>query len=375
MRLNYKLFFSYLLVVAISLLTVALGASLVAPRNFTDVMEHNMPGGSRGNQFGMHSMMAEVWQTFDEEIGANFRQAVNDALMLAVVVAILMAGVMSWFVSWYIVRPIRDMVEVSQHIAEGNYNERLDVRSSDELGEMAQHFNQMADALATTEEIRRQLLADVSHELKTPLASIKGYMEGLQDGVVPATPDVFQLVHEEADRLQKLVQDLQELSRTEAAAIAIQVADCELGQLVETVITRFRPQFLDSNIQLETAIPDHLPKVLVDRDRTSQVLTNILGNALHYTPAGGRVMLSAKRVNASVQVSIQDTGIGLKADELKQVFQRFYRVDKSRARSSGGSGIGLTIARHLVEAQGGHLWAESPGLNQGSTFHFTLPLA
>jgi signal transduction histidine kinase len=233
----------------------------------------------------------------------------------------------------------------------------------------------MAAALAATETLRQQLMADVSHELKTPLASIKGYMEGLQDGVIPPTPETFQLVHREADRLQRLVSDLQELSRAEAAQLHMALQPCNPADLVNLAVATLRPQFEDKGIALEIEMPSQTPPVRADLDRIRQVLINLLGNALQYTLPGGRVIVRATQVGSAIRFSVEDTGIGLDAADLERIFQRFYRVDKSRSRVSGGSGIGLTIARYIVETHGEHIWAESAGPGQGSTFHFTLPLA
>jgi histidine kinase len=193
--------------------------------------------------------------------------------------------------------------------------------------------------------------------------------------VIAPTPETFQLVHREADRMQRLVYDLQELSRAEAVSSQLERRPCEPRDLVQAVTARLLPQFADKGINLECDIPERLPQVRADADRVEQVLTNLVGNALQYTASGGRVKILAVRFDSFIQFSVRDTGLGLTPDDLTKVFQRFYRVDKSRARASGGSGIGLTIAQHLVEAHGGQIWAESPGPNQGSTFSFTLPLA
>jgi histidine kinase len=223
--------------------------------------------------------------------------------------------------------------------------------------------------------MRQQLIGDVAHELKTPLASIKGYMEGLEDGVISATPETFQLVHREASRLQRLVQDLQELSRTEAGQVNLSLQPADPYPLIETTVNRIRPQFAEKRLELCIDLPETLPHVFADPDRTGQILMNLLGNALQYTPADGSVTISALNDGKFVRFSLSDTGIGLGKEDKERIFQRFFRVDKSRSRSSGGSGVGLTIARYLVEAQGGDIWVESEGVGRGSTFHFTLPIA
>lgn len=366
--IRHKLFISYLFVVFVGLMVLTVSTAFVAPANFS----HQMQGMGMGR--GAGGMMGQRMQLLDVELAASFRQAVNTALLWAGIGATVTAVVASWFVSQQIVNPIRVLVTLSQRIAGGHYEERLMIASQDELGELIHSFNQMADALAETETQRRQLLADVTHELKTPLASIKGYMEGLQDGVILPTPETFQQVHREADRLQRLVQDLQALSRFEAGQMTIHPQRVNVRQMVETLLNRMQPQFDEKHITLSAEIPDALPTVYADPDRAEQVLTNLLGNALQYTPEGGYVTVMVTPHDHHLQIAVHDTGIGLNPNDLERIFTRFYRVDKSRSRASGGSGIGLTIARYLVEAQGGTIWAESSGLGQGSTFYFTLPV-
>jgi signal transduction histidine kinase len=372
MKLTGKLFLSYLLIAAVSIVVLAVSTAYVAPADFSRrMMSHdNSLLEHAGDEGGM---MWGRMQAIDGEIHDDVQSSVNKALWQAGIAATLTAMVMGLFMSRRIVNPIRALAWASQRIADGRYDERLDVSSDDELGDLTRHFNLMAEELAETEVMRRQLLGDVTHELKTPLASIKGYMEGLQDGVLPASLETFQLVHREADRLQRLVQSLQELSRTEAGQVELNLQTCDVAELLRTAVERLRPQFLDKEIDLRLETPDLLPSVRGDVDRTSQVLTNLLGNALQYTASGGAVVVRAAEAGDFVQISVEDNGAGLAEDDLKRVFQRFYRVDKSRSRRSGGSGIGLTIARHLVDAQGGKIWAESAGLGQGSTLYFTLP--
>lgn len=369
MKLSHKLFLSYIVVVVIGMAVLALSTAFVAPASFSQRMAH-----MRGNPNGMMHRQQQM-TAVDAEIDTTFREAVDTALILAGVAGILAAGAVSWYVSQRIVQPVRALATVSQRIAGGHYEQRLKVESKDELAELVESFNRMAASLAETEAMRQRLLGDVAHELKTPLASIKGYMEGLQDGVVPATPETFQLIHREAGRLQRLVQDLQELSRAEAGQIALEIAPCDPRDIVLPVVERMLPQFREKAIRLEADLPPHLPLVRADHDRASQVLTNLLGNALQYTPPGGEVRVSVETEGGLLRVSVRDTGIGLAPEEQERIFQRFYRVDKSRARASGGSGIGLTVARHLAQAQGGHIAVESAGPGKGSRFMFTLPLA
>jgi len=223
--------------------------------------------------------------------------------------------------------------------------------------------------------MRRELIGDVAHELRTPLTAIKGSMEGLIDGVLPSEVETYQLIYAEADRLERLVNDLQELSRVEAGAYELIRKPISVSSLVESAAARLSRQFEDKGVTLESKVPANLPPALADEDRIGQVLLNLVGNALQYTPPGGHVRIAASRRGHEVHVSITDTGIGISPEHLPHLFTRFYRVDKSRSRAGGGSGIGLTIARHLVEAHGGRIWVESPGAGRGSSFTFTLPLA
>lgn len=366
MKLSYKLFISYVIVVLVGLIVLSIATAFVAPANFSEQMTH-MRGGS--------GMMGQRMAELDAEFETSFREAVNHALMIAGIAAVLAALVVSWFVSQQIIRPIRSLVTLSQRIAGGSYTQRLKLDTHDELAELVESFNRMAEALSTTEAMRVQLLGDVTHELKTPLAGIKGYMEGLQDGVLSPTPETFQLIHREADRLQRLVQDLQELSRTEAGQILMDIQSHLPDDLIRPVTERMRPQFGAKGLTLTVNVPQGLPAVRADIDRAAQVLTNLLSNALQYTPPGGEVMITAVHNRSFICFSVIDNGIGLSRDSLSHVFQRFYRVDKSRSRGSGGSGIGLTLAKHLVEAQEGEIYAESEGIGRGSRFSFTLPLA
>ncbi len=365
MKLSYKLFLSYVFVVLVALLVLATATAFVAPANFSQQITHMQGNGS--------GMMGQRMVELDTELKAGFQDAVNNALILAGIVAILTAMGVSWFVSQRIINPIRSLVALSQRIASGHYEQRLHLNTRDELGELVDSFNRMTQALANTEAMRVQLLGDVSHELKTPLASIKGYMEALQDGVLLATPDMFELIHREADRLQRLVDDLQQLSRTEAGQVSMDIQAHKSDEIVQPVIDRMRPQFNEKGVMLYVDVPQTLPEVRADSDRISQVLTNLVGNALQYTDSGGEVRITAIYDKGFVRFSVTDTGCGLAVTNLDMVFQRFYRVDKSRSRASGGSGIGLTLAKHLVEAQGGDISATSAGIGKGSQFIFTLP--
>jgi histidine kinase len=297
-----------------------------------------------------------------------------EVVAFAAAAAILAALFVSVFTASRIVTPIRAMTNASQRIADGDYGQRVPVPGEDELGALAQSFNRMAETLDQTERRRLELIGDVAHELRTPLAAIRSSMEGLIDGVLPADPATYAGIEREAARLQRLVWDLEELSRAEAGQIPLERQTIALQEPLLAAVQRLQSQFEDKQVDLELMPADPDLFVKVDFNRILQVLTNLLGNALQHTPPGGRVTLSAARDGNSALVSVVDTGAGIGPEHLPHVFERFYRVDKSRSRAGGGSGIGLTISKHLVEAHGGRIWAASDGLGRGSAFTFTLPL-
>jgi histidine kinase len=367
-RLGAKLFLANLLVILIGVLILAITIQLTIPAAFNrhiGMMTNDGMGMGQGQGQGYGRTLFE-----------NFRASMFESLGYAVTASVLAALLVSWFSSRRIVAPVRTLSAASQSIAEGRYDERVHVNGADEIAQLAMSFNQMAGQLEQVESMRRQLIGDVTHELRTPLTSIKGYMEGLVDGVLPATPETFDQIHREADRLSRLVDDLQELSRVEAKAYSLDLRSVTVSDLVQTTVKRLSPQAMSKRITLRPDLPADLPPLHADEDRITQVLVNLVANAIQYTPEGGDVTISAARYDDEIRISVKDTGIGIPAEHIANLFTRFFRVDKSRSRNAGGgSGIGLTIARHLVEAHGGRIWAESQGEGQGSTFTFSLKIA
>lgn len=372
-RLGIRLFLSFLAVILIGMAVIFVATRFTTPRAFQNhllFMEEQIgvgmgQGMGRGN--GQGGMMGDFYR--------NFQASFNESLLGAVLAASLAAMVVSALLSRSIVAPLRAMMSASQRIAEGHYDERVRATGQDELGQLAQRFNQMAEQLEQVESMRRQLIGDVTHELRTPLTAIKGSMEGLIDGVLPAVPETFEQIRQEADRLSRLVDDLQELSRVEARAYPLDLKPVDVSALLGTLNKRLGFQFDEQGVALTLSLPPFPVRVHADEDRILQVLTNLAGNALQYTPSGGSVTLDVEVIGSTAQFSVKDTGLGIPAEHLAHIFDRFYRVDKSRSRARGGSGIGLTIARHLVEAHGGQIWAQSDGAGRGSVFFFTLPLA
>lgn len=373
-RLSWKIFISYLFIILVGILVLAASAEFSIPSAFDNHMASMMTAMRQG---GMGMMGAD--EDLNADLFSNFRNAVNEALSRAALAAVLAALVVSLFISRQIVTPIREMMTASQHIAAGYYDERVqiagDPSEADELAQLAISFNRMAERLAQTENMRRQLIGDISHELRTPLTTIKGSMEGLLDGVLEPTPETFGNIHREAKRLQRLVTDLEELSRVEAGTVPLQKKPTDITKLARSVCQHMQTQFDEKGVELHVETMPDPPIILADGDRISQILINLVGNALQYTPEDGCVSVEVSQVENEVQTSVIDSGIGIAVEHLEHIFTRFYRVDKSRSRTGGGSGIGLTIAKHLVEAHGGEIWVESEGAGKGSVFRFTLPVA
>jgi histidine kinase len=373
-RLRWKLFLSYLAVVLVGAVVLIAAMGFAVPSAYTRHLATMETFGEAD-----HMMMDGSGQ-FMDDLFDHFKTAVTEATLIALTAATMIAIAISALISQRVIAPVRDMMHASRQIAQGNYARRVALPTNrpitdlDEMGQLAHSFNQMAAQLEESDTLRRQLIGDVSHELTTPLTVIKGSMEGLIDGVLAPEPETFQQVYHEAARLQRIVTDLQELSRVEAGAYELHIQPVDLGALTNKITSQLRHQYEDKGVQLHVHLPPGLIMAEIDPDRISQMLINLIGNALQYTPSGGQVDVTVQRKNNGALFTISDTGAGIAAEHLPHLFTRFYRVDKSRARVSGGSGIGLTIARHLVEAHGGQIWAESDGPGRGSQFIFSLPL-
>lgn len=367
-HLGAKLFLANLAVILIGIAVLAITIQIAIPAAFNRHMgEMSMMNGMMGQGQG---------QGYGRTLFENFQASMFESLAYAVSASVVAALLVSGFLSRRIVAPVRNLTDASLNIANGNYSERVQVTGSDEIAKLATRFNHMASQFEQVESMRRQLIGDVTHELRTPLTSIKGYMEGLVDGLLPANTETFNQIHREADRLSRLVDDLQELSRVEAKAYSLDIRSVSVSSLVQTTLKRLSPQATAKRITLRPNLPADLEPVLADEDRITQVLVNLAANAIQYTPENGEVTLSAAKHGNEIHISVKDTGIGIPQEHLANIFTRFYRVDKSRSRNAGGgSGIGLTIARHIVEAHGGKIWASSNGEGQGSTFTFRLKIA
>ncbi len=327
-----------------------------------------MDGTFASEAFASYLVAAEVVP--DTEVNDAFLSAIDSALLVSLLVSLVVAGGFAAFVSRRIMRPIARVRATTVRLAEGHYAERVTVPDVEELAELARDVNGLAATLEATEQRRNRLIADVAHELRTPLTTIKGYMEGFIDGVIEPSDELFASMAEEATRLQRVVSDLGLLSRLDEAVLEMQSEPVDVGELAAAVAERLLPQFLDKGVRLRTDTAAGV-EVMGDQDRLAQVFTNLVGNALSHTQAGGLVEVTAHRFGDGVEVEVADTGEGIAPENLDRVFERFYRVDTG---SHHGTGLGLTIARSIARAHGGDVVARSEGIGRGARFVVSLPV-
>lgn len=294
-------------------------------------------------------------------------------------VGIMLAGLAaSYALARSITVPLRKLSRAAEQLEQGNLGQTVMVESNDEVGHLAIVFNRMSQTLATNTKLRKELLANIAHELKTPLAVIQGHLEGMIDEVIDTSKEQLISLHEEAVRLNRLIKDLRDLSLAEVRQLVLEKQSSDINQLVARTVVMLKPLADEKEIQMEYILEDNLPEISVDRDRMLQVFYNILVNAIRYSPSQGSIEISTTMINDQaakwLKVSFQDHGPGISSDDLPHVFDHFYRADKSRDRKSGGSGIGLAIVKQLVENHGGQVNVEST-LGIGSIFNVLLPFA
>lgn len=284
------------------------------------------------------------------------------ALGLAIVIARQITG------------PVRRLAAAAADVARGQLETRIESAGGDEIGRLGKTFNSMAEALERQEDLRRSMMADIAHELRTPLSVMRGNLEAMLDGLLQPSTKELGVLHGQSVALSRLIEDLRTLSLASAGHLDLSRRPTDLGELARSVAAELEVAARERSISLSVEAAPDLPQTMVDRDRICQVLRNLLDNALRYTPSGGRVDVRATTAAKQVKVSVADTGSGIAPEDIPHVFDRFYRADGSRARTTGGSGLGLAIVKQLVEAHGGQVWAESqPG--KGGEFHFCVPVA
>lgn len=350
-RLDVRLFASYALVVVACAATLVVTVMLIAPRTFDDRI-HLMHATGRASR--SHDAFVSTLRT---------------SLPIAVLVSVGVTALVSAFVARRFLRPIDDVRHTTRRLAAGEYDQRVPEPVELELAALAADVNALAATLETTERRRAELVSEVAHEMRTPLATIDGFVEGVLDGVFEPNDRTLTAIREETARLKRLAADLGALSRADEG-FDLHRSPIDLAGLAVDVAERLRPQFDDKGVTLQVQRAEPII-VEADHDRIAQVLMNLLGNALTYTPAGGHVAVTPRPTTGGAEVEVTDTGVGIAPDDLARVFDRFYRV-RGLSRPAGGSGIGLTIARSIARAHGGDIEAASPGPGGGATFTLVL---
>ncbi len=325
------------------------------------------PGAGSGVQGGMPCYMGEAEQAFLD--------AVRNSLWLAAWVAVLVGVALGFLFSWLITGPMRQLTLAARKVAAGDFSYRVSQKTDDEIGEVSDAFNTMAEQLEKKEKSRRQFLADIAHELRNPLSIVQGNLEAWLDGVITPTPEQVASVYDETVLLSRLVTDLRDLSLAEAGQLKLSQSATELGEFISAQIASVQSRCYENRISISAELSEELPAVFIDRDRIRQVMHNLIDNALRYTRAGGAIKIGAGlKTPGLVTVSVSDSGSGIATEDLPHVFDHFYKADRSRRRGRGGAGIGLAMVKRLVELHGGMVWVESRK-GKGSTFFFTLPVA
>ncbi len=302
-----------------------------------------------------------------------FLDRIKQIYFLSAIGVIALALLLAFLLSHTLTRPIRELIVATRAISAGELKQSVPVRSRDELGELAASFNQMNAELVRSLNLRRQMTADIAHELRTPISVILGHAEAVHDGVLPPSQEVFDIIRDEATRLESLVEDLRTLTLADAGELRLNPQAIDPQKFLEDVRTVHLIGASQKGISLELKDASGLPEVEIDTGKMMQVLSNLLDNALRYTPKGGHITLSAQQVEGAIEIRVADSGPGLEPEELAHIFDRFYRANDSRQREEGGSGLGLAISKSILEAHGGRIRAESVK-GQGLTVIISLPI-
>lgn len=305
--------------------------------------------------------------------GSIFLDRINLQILLSGLTAIGLALLLAIFLSRTITRPIRELTAATQIVSEGNKAQQVPVRSRDELGQLATSFNHMSADLLRSLNLRRQMTADIAHELRTPISIILGHTEAVHDGVLPASKKTFEIIREEAERLEHLVDDLRTLSMADAGELKLVLRPYSTEKLLKDIQRTYSHQAKLNKIRLSIKVAADLPELEIDPQRMKEVFSNILDNALRYTPKAGYITLFANVVESTMEIRVQDSGPGVAVEELDKIFDRFYRTETSRTREEGGSGLGFAIAKSIVEKHKGRIWAES-SKDSGLTVVIRLPI-
>jgi two-component system OmpR family sensor kinase len=322
----------------------------------------------------MQGMMGNMMGGAIARGAVDFMNNLERTLWIAGFLGVLLALLLGGLFTRQIVAPLGEVATAARRVARGDFRQKVNVRGSSELRDLGESFNTMTETLRHDRELRQNMVADIAHELRTPLSILQANVEAMQDGVLETSAENLASLHQETLLLARLIEDLRTLSLAESGQLRFYYRDIDLKELFSRVIEGLQTQFASKNVKLALEAPDKLAPVMADPDRIEQVVRNLLNNANHYTSEGGLVTVKLIPDDSGVTASVTDTGVGIPPENLPRIFDRFYRVDRSRARTTGGSGLGLAIVKQLVEAQGGRVWTSSQ-VGKGSTFSFYLPFS
>ncbi|MDR3663741.1 MAG: ATP-binding protein [Mycobacterium sp.] len=353
-----RLLITNAVVVVAAIATTSTVAMIVGPPMFRRVMQDVLVPGRTGPHPYEHT----------------FRQATAVAVAISLAVSATTALALSWYLSRRMHRSTTELAAAATAVAKGNYDIRVSPpHLGTEFDAIADAFNKMAEQLGSVESTRRQLLADLAHELRTPVSVIDAYLESIEDGIHPLDTTTIGVLRDQTRRLARLSSDVRALTEAERDSALLDAEYVEPAAVIAAAMDAFAAPYRAKGVALTSRVAPHLPDLWADPQRLDQVLANLLTNALRHTGEGGTVRVTATTVHGSVQIEVTDNGDGISTEHLPRLFERFYRVDSARDRAHGGSGIGLAIAKALVEAHNGHITAASAGVGAGATFTVELP--
>jgi signal transduction histidine kinase len=356
--LGPKLFLAILAVAIVCVVTSAVLALVLASREVQHRLEYSTPPGEPPPPAPppVKGVPPWLWICF----------------LVAGIAGLVLAMGLSLFMANRISKPLGALTAATSSIADGEYGNTVDVAGGREIEELAIAFNKLSEKLAKNELLRQNMVADIAHELRTPLTTLRGDFEALQDGLLEPGSKVLENLMGDVLMLSRLIEDLQQLTLADAGQLTLQCESIDPKAFVDDVASRFENELARKGVSLDVRLEDDLERIDADRFRLTQVLSNLVKNSLQHTPAGGAITVSVTPTESGLIFAVSDNGPGIDREDLPFIFERFYRTDKSRTRSTGGTGLGLAIARTLVNAGGGHIWAESEA-GEGTTISFTVP--
>ncbi|HIK15463.1 MAG TPA: HAMP domain-containing histidine kinase [Leptolyngbyaceae cyanobacterium M33_DOE_097] len=368
LKLRDRFFLSHMVVIFVSIGTLIIASDLLASQYFSSILLSEYFTGYL-RQMNLDQLEVMLLQ---QKLLNGFNAAWEYGAFWSVFCGAIVAAGVSYLAAQRIVRPLKQIERGVQRLANGFLDERLPGSTIPEINHLAASFNSMAAELEAVEQRRREMIMDFTHELRTPLTVVQGYLEGLADGAIAPSPNTYQLLARETKRLRRLVNDLQELSQAEIGYLPIRLQKLYLPPILEQLMQRFSDQLVNTDIYLKLDCPVDCPVVLADPERVEQILINLLGNAIRYAQAS-QITLRVWQGEQQLWLSVEDNGRGISPEDLPHIYERFWRSERSRSTHNSGTGIGLTIAKRLVELQKGAIEAKSE-VGKGSTFQFSLPL-